>query len=104
MTKILALKTDLKNYHIILIALIFTLVSIYIIQVGGLAKDRYLLGSFQKQLSSLSKNNKFLDIDFSKMNSLSHIDKILAKNSGFVKTNNVKYIKIIESSIVSRLR
>ncbi|MCP6717954.1 MAG: hypothetical protein KJI70_00190 [Patescibacteria group bacterium] len=104
MTKILALKTGLKNYHIILIALIFALVSIYIVQVGGLAKDRYLLGSFQKQLNSLSNNNKFLDIDFSKMNSLSHIDQILAKNSGFVKTNNVKYIKIVEGSIASRLR
>lgn len=94
----------LKNFWILSIALILSLLVIYIIQVGGLAKDKYLLRVYEKQLVSLSKNNKFLDIDFSKMNSLSHIDQLLAENSGFVKTNNVKYIKIAESSIVSRLR
>jgi len=100
MTKTIAL----KNFWILSIALILSLLVVYIIQVGGLAKDKYLLRIYEKELASLSKNNKFLDIDFSKMNSLSHVDQLLAKNSGFVKTNNVKYIKIAESSIVSRLR
>lgn len=94
----------LKNFWILSIALILSLLVIYIIQVGGLARDKYLLRVYEKELVFLSKNNKFLDIDFSKMNSLSHVDQVLAKNSGFVKTNNVKYIKIAESSIVSRLR
>ncbi len=100
MTKTIAL----KNFWILSIALILSLLVVYIIQVGGLAKDKYLLRIYEKELASLSKNNKFLDIDFSKMSSLSHVDQLLAKNSGFVKTNNVKYIKIAESSIVSRLR
>lgn len=100
MTKTIAL----KNFCILSIALILSLLVVYIIQVGGLAKDKYLLRIYEKELASLSKNNKFLDIDFSKMNSLSHVDQLLAKNSGFVKTNNVKYIKIAESSIVSRIR
>lgn len=100
MTKTIAL----KNFWILSIALILSLLVIYIIQIGGLARDKYLLRTYEKELVSLSKNNKFLDIDFSKMNSLSHIDQLLAKNSGFIKTNNVKYIKIAESSIVSRLR
>lgn len=95
MTKAIALKNPL----VLSIVLILSLMVIYIIQVGGLARDKYLVRSYKKELVSLSKNNKFLDIDFSKMNSLSHIDQVLAKNSGFVKTNNVKYIKIIESSI-----
>jgi len=100
MTKTIAL----KNFWTIAFALILSLLVIYIIQVGGLTKDKYLLRAYEKELVFLSNNNKFLDIDFSKMNSLSHIDQVLAKNSGFVKTNNVKYIKIIESSIASRLR
>ncbi len=99
MTKTIALK---KSW-ILSIALILSLLVIYIIQVGQLAKDKYSLRNYEKELVSLSKNNKFLDIDFSKMNSLFHIDQVLADN-GFVKTNNVKYIKIVESSIVSRLR
>ncbi len=88
MTKTIAF----KNFWILSIALILSLLVIYIIQVGGLARDKYLLRAYEKELVFLSKNNKFLDIDFSKMNSLSHIDQVLAKNSGFVKTNNVKYI------------
>ena len=102
MTKTIAF----KNFWILSIALILSLLVIYIIQVGGLARDKYLLRVYEKELVSLSKNNKFLDIDFSKMNSLSHVDQILAENSGFVKvkSDNVKYIKIIESSIASRIR
>ncbi|XOB40938.1 MAG: hypothetical protein ACKKMP_03525 [Candidatus Nealsonbacteria bacterium] len=95
MTKTIALKNPL----ILSLVLILSLMVIYVIQVGVLARDKYLVRVYKKELVSLSKNNKFLDIDFSKMNSLSHIDQVLAKNSGFVKTNNVKYIKIIESSI-----
>jgi len=100
MTKTIAL----KNSWTVGFVLILSLLVIYIIQVGGLAKDKYLLRAYEKELVSLSRDNKFLDIDFSKMNSLSHIDQVLARNSGFVKTNDVKYIKIIESSIASRLR
>ena len=94
----------LKNSWVFTFILISSLLAIYIIQVGLFARDKYLLKSYGEELASLSKNNKFLDIDFSKMNSLSRVDQILAENSGFVKSNNVKYIKIIDSSIASRIR
>lgn len=96
----------LKNSWVFAFILISSLLAIYIIQVGSLARDKYLLKSYGEELASLSKNNKFLDIDFSKMSSLSRVDQILAENSGFVKvkSDNIKYIKIIESSIVSRIR
>jgi len=94
----------LKNSWVFAFILISSLLAIYVIQVGALARDKYLLKAYGEELASLSKNNKFLDIDFSKMNSLSHVDQILAENSGFVKSNNVKYIKIIDSSIASRTR
>jgi hypothetical protein len=91
----------LKNFWILSIALVLSLSVIYVIQIGGLARNKYLLRTYEEKLVSLSKNNKFLDIDFSKMNSLSHVDQLLAENSGFVKTNNVKYIEIAENSVVT---
>jgi hypothetical protein len=91
----------LKNFWILSIALVLSLSVLYIIQIGGLARNRHLLRTYEEKLISLSKNNKFLDIDFSKMSSLSHVDQLLAENSGFIKTDNVKYIKIAENSIVT---
>jgi cell division protein FtsB len=75
----------------------------YILQVGALSKDIYLLGSYERKLAQLSENNNFLDVSFSKMNSLSNIDEYLAV-SDFIKTNKVKYIQILDNSVVANNR
>ena len=73
----------------------------YILQVGALSKDIYLLESYERKLAQLSEKNNFLDANFSKMNSLSNIDEYLAV-SDFIKTNKVKYIRILDSSVVAK--
>ena len=73
----------------------------YIFQVGALAQDEYLVKDYQKKLSQISKDNKFLDINFSKESSLSNIENYLA-DENFVKTNQVKYIQIRKGAVVSK--
>jgi hypothetical protein len=91
------------------INLVFTLTLIlglfilihYVFQVGALSKDIYILEDCERKLSTLFENRNYLDINFSKVNSLSNIEDYLAK-SNFVKATQVKYIQILGSSVVSK--
>lgn len=73
----------------------------YIWQVGSLSKDIYILEDYERKLSTLFENKNYLDINFSKVNSLSNIEDYLAK-SDFVKATQVKYIQILGGSVVSK--
>ena len=73
----------------------------YIFQVGALSKDIYLLNNYQRKLAILLEDNNSLDINFSKVNSLSNIEEYLAKGE-FVKANQVKYIQILGGSVATK--
>lgn len=97
MTKIFTLKFVWLTFFI----LSAFLVGFYIFQVGALSQEKYLIKDYEEKMNLLSKNNIFLDISFSKMNSLSNIENYL-KDKNFVKTNGVKYIRILEGSVVAK--
>ena len=73
----------------------------YVFQVGALSKDIYLLDDYQRKLANLLENNNSLDINFSKVNSLSNIEDYLARTE-FVKASHVKYIQILGGSVATR--
>ena len=72
----------------------------YVIQVGALSQEKYLIRSCTERLSGLSENNKMLDISFSKMDSLSNIDEHI-NESRFVRSENIKYVRLLDSSVAS---
>jgi len=74
----------------------------YILQVGALSQELYLIEDYENRLGMLLEKNKFLDINFSKMSSLSNLENYLMSRN-FVK-RQVKYIQILESSVVSKPR
>lgn len=73
----------------------------YLFQVGGLSQDIYLLEDYKTKSATLLENNKSLDINFSKMSSLSNIENYLA-NRDFIKPSQVKYIQILEGSVATK--
>ena len=81
--------------------LIFILLVSYIFQVSFLTREIYLIKDYQRKLNNLSKENEILEIDFSKSNSLSNIENYLSEKN-FVKAKQVKYIQILESSMVKK--
>ncbi len=84
-----------------IIILSFALLIFYILQVGALAQEKYLLQDYEERLILLSKNDKFLNINFSKVNSLSNIENYLI-GTNFVKAEQVKYIQILEGSVAAK--
>lgn len=73
----------------------------YILQVGALSQDIYLLDDYERRLAALFDNNSNLDIDFSKMNSLSRVEGYLASRD-FIKPVRVDYIRLLESSVAAK--
>lgn len=90
-----------KVLRIIILALITSLLVLYIFQVNFLTREVYFVQTYENQLKTLTQENKTLEIDFSKVSSLSNIDDYL-QNKNFVKVSNVKYIKILESQVAAR--
>ncbi|XOB46367.1 MAG: hypothetical protein ACKKMV_02865 [Candidatus Nealsonbacteria bacterium] len=98
--------TKLLNINLLFILTIISglfVMTYYLFQVGGLSQDIYLLEDYKIKLATLLENNKSLDINFSKMSSLSNIENYLA-NRDFVKPtqSQVKYIQILEGSVVTK--
>ncbi len=90
-----------KIFRIIILALITSLLVLYVFQVNFLTREVYSVEAYENQLQTLTQENKTLEIDFSKVSSLSNIDDYL-QNKNFVKVSNVKYIKILESQVATK--
>ena len=80
---------------------ILALLVFYIFQVNALTKETYLIQSCEKKLSQLSGENETLEVNFSKASSLSNIESYL-QSQNFEKVSQVKYIYILESSVVAK--
>ncbi len=79
----------------------FFLVLFFIIQIGSFYREQYLIKEYENNLNLLSKRIKELEINLSKIDSLANIENhLLSRN--FVKPEQIKYIRILESSVVSK--
>jgi chaperonin GroEL (HSP60 family) len=63
------------------------------------AQEIFLIKSYEKKISTLKEENKNLEIEFSKTNSLSNLNEYL---KDFEKVKNVKYIKLTGSSVAEK--
>jgi len=90
---------SLKVFWVVSFLSIFSLLVIYIFQVNVLVSQIHTLKNYEKQIVQLSQENKILEINFSKANSLNNIENYLSTQN-FEKASRVKYIQIRETEIV----
>ena len=74
------------------------LVGLCIFQVNSLIAEGYLIKNYEKQLNTLNTENKNLEIQFGKVNSLENLNT-LVENLNFEKVDKVYYIKILEGQV-----
>ena len=72
-----------------------------ILQVNYLARDVFLINEYKEHLSQLSNNNEGLEIHLAQSSSLVNIEDYLELRN-FVKAEGVKYIQILEASVVHK--
>ena len=91
----------MKLFWLLLFSIsIAVLLIFYILQVNFLTEEIYFLQSYEKKVNQLSGENETLKVDFSKSNSLTHIENYLLTQD-FEKVSQVKYIRILESSVAA---
>jgi hypothetical protein len=82
---------------------IISLLVFYVFQINVLIGENYLLTNQEKKLTEIKREAEVLKIDFAKANSLTNIENYF-ENRVFEKTNEVKYIQILESSVAELLQ
>jgi uncharacterized protein YxeA len=93
-------KLTLKILWILLFISIIFLLALYIFQVNSLTGENYLLKKQERNLAEIKREKEILEINFSRANSLANIENYF-QNQNFKKANQVKYIQILETSIVA---
>jgi ABC-type transport system involved in cytochrome bd biosynthesis fused ATPase/permease subunit len=70
----------------------------YIYQINILTRGTYLINSYEKKITTISQENKNLEVSFAENGFL---EEVLAKTQqlDFQKTTSVKYIQISDSSV-----
>jgi hypothetical protein len=72
----------------------------YVWQINGLTRGSYLIGSYEKQISKLSEENRNLQVSFAENSFLGQaLAKMQALN--FKKVTSVKYIQILDNSVAT---
>ena len=74
---------------------------LYVFQINSLTYENYLLKSQEKKLTEIKKEKEILEINFSNARSLANIENYF-QNQNFEKTNRVKYIQILETSVATK--
>lgn len=84
---------NLRFFRALSLVSIISLLIFYIFQVTSLAKDQYLLKESQTKLTNLTEEKEMLEINFSKIQSLTNLDAYFF-NQDFEKAGQTKYIQI----------
>jgi len=91
---------SLKFWLILSIVLIMSLLAFYIFQITAVISGGYQVQNYQKKISKLSEENKMLEINSTKINSLENIENKI-QGLGFERINKTHYIQILENSMVT---
>ena len=81
-----------KLFYLMGIALALVMVISYIFLINQLTEGVYLIKKYNKDISSLYKENDVLEARFAKINFMENVVS---------KTKDIKYLQIIESSLAS---
>jgi len=75
-----------------------SLLILYAFLINELTGGTYLIKNYDKQIDTLSQENKNLEVSFTKTSFLGSV-KQRAQELNFEKTTSVKYIQILDASL-----
>jgi hypothetical protein len=72
----------------------------YVFQISSVISQGYQIHNYQKKIDSFAEENKILEINSVKINSLGNVESQI-QQLGFEKVDKIHYIQILESSVVT---
>lgn len=94
-------KFNLKMLWILSILIGLSLLIVLVIQFNTYTKEIYLIQDYEQNLNQLTKENKILEINFFKANSLRNIGNYI-QSQVFEKAEQVDYIRILEGTVLAK--
>lgn len=91
--------TSFKTIIFLLFLIILSLTIFLIYQVNSYSETVYFINRTGQRIERLSQENKILEIDLAKANSLVNINQYL---DNFEKAENITYIKVLEGTALAQ--
>jgi hypothetical protein len=92
-------KFNLKALVILTLSLLLSLIVFSIIQFNVYIKETYLLSSYEQELKQLTAEDKILEVNFSRVNSLNNINNYV---QNFEKAEKIEYLRVLEGMVVAK--
>lgn len=92
-----------KFFYIVIAVLITLLLGLYIYQVIAVQQENFILSNYKDKISKIAEVNKALEINLSQASSLKNLEDIVGR-IGFEKTQKIQYIRVLETSVATKLK
>lgn len=98
---ILKIKFNLRVFWILSLISIMSFLAFYIFQINAVVSEGYQIQNYQKKINELLKENKLLEINSLKVNSLENIETRI-QELGFEKIDRIYYLQVPETPMVTK--
>lgn len=95
-TRTFKLGFSFKFFWVLLAAAIFSLLVICILQLNAYTREIYLIQDYESKLVQLKTEGRFLEVNFSKVNSLNNMGNY---TQAFEKAEEIEYIRVMEGTV-----
>lgn len=93
-----AKRINWKAVYVVSFVACLAMLVLYIVMVNQLTRGAYLIKSYNKDIRTLTSENKTLEASFAESGFLGDVE-MKAKELSFEKTTNVKYIPLVQNSL-----
>ncbi len=90
---------SLKPVLLLLFFITLSLLAFSIYQFNSYTEDIYFISRAERQIISLSQENKVLEIELAKANSLVNMNQYL---DNFEKADNITYIRVLQGTALAQ--
>ena len=97
----LKLSFSAKSLAVISFSILGSLIFIFILQVNAYTRESYLLQDYETKISQLGEGNRYLEINFTKANSLDNMGNFV-QNMIFEKADKIEYIKVLGTTALAK--
>lgn len=94
----LKLNLGLKLLWIFILLIIFSLLIVFIYQLNVYTAEIYFIHNSEKRIAELSQENKILELNLAKANSLWNVGNYV---QGFEKAGRLEYIRVLEGTVLA---
>lgn len=96
----LKLNLFLRFFIVFIILIIFSLLIVSVYQLNAYTAEVYFIHNSEKEIAQLARENKNLEINLAKANSLSNVGKYV---QNFEKASKIEYIRVLENAALGKI-